>query len=349
MKPKISVVVPVYGVEQYLRKCVNSILEQTLTEIEIILVDDGSPDRCPEMVDEFARMDERVKAIHQENQGYGAAVNHGIQQANGEYIGIIESDDWIEPEMMEKLYENATKNQTDISKGMFWKTDSTKAEGAQDEVFSDPSGVDLELAPGGAFRITEWPTLLAFHASLWSAIYRKEFLDELAAKQPLFIETRGASYQDFPFIMKVLCAAQRISVVKQPFVHWRNDPQQVHSTSATGKKALKMVESCAEGVEIVRQAGLLEELKEALYIHVVWTNVGFFYNVERAYRKEYWQKLRKLLLLVVEDKSFRYTYFRKLDKIFLKIITNQSWIIVQLGLFAMKMRRKIRKIRSAVL
>ena len=90
--PKVSVIVPIYGVEKYLRQCVDSILAQTLKDIEIILVDDGSPDGCPAIVDEYAAKDSRVIAVHQENGGYGRAVNHGIEIANGEYIGIASYD-----------------------------------------------------------------------------------------------------------------------------------------------------------------------------------------------------------------------------------------------------------------
>ena len=95
MQPDISVVVPIYGVEKYLKQCVDSILNQTFKNMEVILVDDGSRDRCPQMVDEYAAQDARVVAIHQPNGGYGKAVNAGIARARGKYIGIIESDDWI--------------------------------------------------------------------------------------------------------------------------------------------------------------------------------------------------------------------------------------------------------------
>ena len=94
-KPKVSVVVPIYKVEKYLCECVDSILAQTLHDIEVILVDDGSPDKCPEIVDEYAKKDKRVVAVHQKNAGYSTAVNKGIAMAKGEYIGVIESDDWI--------------------------------------------------------------------------------------------------------------------------------------------------------------------------------------------------------------------------------------------------------------
>ncbi len=342
-KVKVSVVVPIYGVEKYLRQCLDSIIQQTLSEIEIILVDDGSPDQCPAIIDEYTQHDPRIIAIHQKNAGYGAAVNHGLSRAHGEYISIIESDDWVEPEMLMELYQAAQLDHADIVKGMFWKTNSTLPKPQQNVVFADPSGVDLRLAPTEAFQITEWPTLLAFHASLWSAIYRREFLHAVAPDSKLFTETAGAAYQDFPFIMQVLCAAKKIKIVKKPFVHWRNDPDQVHSTNATNQKALQMVASCQTGIEIVKQSGHYDQLEEALYIHALWTNVGFFYNINRKYQKEYWQALRRLLLPIKQDPTFTYQYFRPYDKLFFRIITSKSWSVVKLGLLAMSGRRKIRK------
>jgi glycosyltransferase involved in cell wall biosynthesis len=85
MQPKVSIIVPIYGLEKYLHQCIDSILAQTLREIEVILVDDGSKDRCPEIIDEYAKKDRRVIAIHQPNGGYGKAVNHGLKFASGEY------------------------------------------------------------------------------------------------------------------------------------------------------------------------------------------------------------------------------------------------------------------------
>ena len=102
-RPKVSIVVPIYNVEKYLKECVDSILNQTLEDIEVILVDDGSPDNCGKIVDEYARKDSRIIPVHQKNSGYSAAVNKGIDLATGEYIGIIESDNWIETDMYARL------------------------------------------------------------------------------------------------------------------------------------------------------------------------------------------------------------------------------------------------------
>ena len=108
-QPLISVIVPVYKVEPYLERCVKSIINQTYKNLEIILVNDGSPDRCGEMCDEFARQDSRISVIHKENGGLSSARNAGLDVMKGEYVGFVDSDDWIEPEMYMTLYELSIK------------------------------------------------------------------------------------------------------------------------------------------------------------------------------------------------------------------------------------------------
>ena len=106
-EPKISVIVPVYKVEPYLRKCLDSIVGQTYQNLEIILVDDGSPDGCGAICDEYAAQDKRVRVIHKANGGVSSARNAGLTAATGEWIGWVDSDDWIEPDMYERMLELA--------------------------------------------------------------------------------------------------------------------------------------------------------------------------------------------------------------------------------------------------
>lgn len=115
MKVKVSVIVPVYNTEQYLPRCIDSLLGQTLNELQIILVDDGSVDHSATLCDRYALQDERVQVIHQENQGSGMARNAGLAHARGEFIGFVDSDDYVLPEMFEKLYEKASQLEADMA------------------------------------------------------------------------------------------------------------------------------------------------------------------------------------------------------------------------------------------
>lgn len=105
--PKVSIIVPCWGVEKYLDKCVESLVYQTLSDIEIILVDDESPDRVPEMCDEWAKKDGRIKVVHKKNAGLGMACNSGLDVATGEYVAFCDSDDWVELNTYEALYSKA--------------------------------------------------------------------------------------------------------------------------------------------------------------------------------------------------------------------------------------------------
>jgi glycosyltransferase involved in cell wall biosynthesis len=113
MNPKVSIIVPVYNVEKYLSRCMDSLLNQTLRDIEIILVDDESPDNCPGMCDEYAQLDSRVRVIHKKNAGLGFARNSAIEIAIGEYIAFVDSDDYIDRRMYEILYNNAKELELD--------------------------------------------------------------------------------------------------------------------------------------------------------------------------------------------------------------------------------------------
>lgn len=115
MNDKISVVVPIYNVEKYLKRCIESIIDQSYENIEIILVDDGSPDCCGKMCDSYLSVDSRIKVIHQENRGLSEARNSGIEKASGKYIVFIDSDDYIAENMIEKLYENIIRYDAQIS------------------------------------------------------------------------------------------------------------------------------------------------------------------------------------------------------------------------------------------
>jgi glycosyltransferase involved in cell wall biosynthesis len=111
--PKVSIIVPIYNVEKYLSRCMDSLLNQTLKDIEIILVDDGSPDNCPSLCDDYVQQDERIKVIHKKNGGLGLARNSGIKIATGEFVAFLDSDDYVKITMYEELYNNAKHNNLD--------------------------------------------------------------------------------------------------------------------------------------------------------------------------------------------------------------------------------------------
>ena len=111
----ISIIVPIYNVEKYLPQCLDSLISQTYRDIEIILVDDGSPDKCPEICDAYAKKDARIKVVHQINGGVSSARNTGLKASRGEYIGFVDPDDWVAPEMYEKMMEALADHKADLA------------------------------------------------------------------------------------------------------------------------------------------------------------------------------------------------------------------------------------------
>jgi glycosyltransferase involved in cell wall biosynthesis len=325
-KPKVSVVVPIYNVEKYLRQCLDSIVGQTLKDIEIILVDDGGTDGCPAIVDEYAARDGRVVAIHKKNGGLGEAYNTGVARATGEYVGFVESDDWAEPDMFELLYDAAKKRDADISKAPFYIYNSLAAPERQNSVWRlslhGRTLLDLtEEAPKGVFNIDDFPKLAFMHSSLWTYLYRADFIRQIP-----FVESRGASYQDFPFVFEVLCRAKSIVVVPKPLLHWRLEKNQGNSTMQIGKRVLQMPKRCLEGKKILRKYGKYDTLKEAFYLHCCTANQGFYKRCEVNIKHRYFQALREVFRDMTGGAGFRYEYFDKAQKDWVEQILRNDYI-----------------------
>lgn len=166
--PTISIIVPVYKVEKYLNRCVDSILNQTYTDFECILVDDGSPDKCGQICDEYAELDKRIRVIHKENGGLSDARNVGIDAAKGEYISFIDSDDWIHPQMIEILYGGIIHNGVLMSICAYKETESyiafNKVEAYQ---FTISNGMDF-LVNNNVTAVVAWNKL--YHKKLFKGI-----------------------------------------------------------------------------------------------------------------------------------------------------------------------------------
>lgn len=172
MEPLISVIVPVYKVEKYLEKCIDSILAQTYKNLEIILVDDGSPDRCGQICDEYAKKDGRVKVIHKENEGVSVARNTGIELSNGELLCIIDSDDYMEYDMIEVLYRAIEENSTDMSFCGVRRVDENYETIKTESFCEDGTIFDND----GLLKIAFEDSMPAF---IWNRIIRRECWNEV--------------------------------------------------------------------------------------------------------------------------------------------------------------------------
>ena len=175
---KVSIVVPVYNVQRYLKECIDSIIRQTLKEIEIICVDDGSTDDSGNILDDYAKIDSRIKVIHKNNTGYGNSMNIGFDAANGEYIGIVESDDYADECMFEKLYGIAKENELDVVKSGYYLYYTSPLKNEK-EVIVSKSMANKTFCPSTDFKSKmEMVEFYNIKPTIWSAIYRKDFLKE---------------------------------------------------------------------------------------------------------------------------------------------------------------------------
>lgn len=216
MKPDVSIILPIYNTAQYLEQCLESIANQTDRNIEIICVDDGSTDGSDAIMDRFAANDDRFLVIHKENGGYGKAVNRGLAAAKGEYVGIVEPDDYIDATMYEKLMGSARANdRPDIVKAAYWRV--CNADTPEESVLP-ANYLHCVKMIDRPFKLAEDAEFLFHHPSIWSAIYRKDFLEEKGIRMH---EIPGAGWADNPWLMETLAQAESIVYVDECLYYYR--------------------------------------------------------------------------------------------------------------------------------
>ena len=213
---KVSIVIPVYNVEMYLEECLDSVVNQTLKDIEIICVNDGSTDISPEILEKYAAKDKRIKVISKANSGYGHTMNVGIDAATGEYIGIVEPDDYIKEDMYETLYKIAVEKNLDLIKADFcrFKGDGQNRKFVYVNLSKDDGYYNKVLKPADNIEI------FRFVMNTWSGIYNREFLNKYNIRHN---ETPGASFQDNGFWFQTFCRAERVYFVDKAFYMNRRD------------------------------------------------------------------------------------------------------------------------------
>jgi glycosyltransferase involved in cell wall biosynthesis len=215
MNPKVSVIIPVYNVEKYLHRCIDSVLNQSLQDFEIILVNDGSTDSSPEICDEYAQKDERISVIHKKNARVAAARNDGIKAAKGEFISLIDSDDWIEPTMLEEMYSTATQFNCDFvmcdftkkGKGIEYTVSQPISEG-----FYNRERIEKELFKCLImFENIEFPPTI----SNWTCLFNREFL----INKELYYDEDIHYCEDSIFGSKVMYNANKFYYLKGKYFY----------------------------------------------------------------------------------------------------------------------------------
>ncbi|MCU6762675.1 Chondroitin polymerase [uncultured Roseburia sp.] len=214
---KVSIIVPTYNVENYLVECMESLVNQTLTDIEIICINDGSTDGSLEILKAYAQKDSRIVLIDKENGGYGIGMNIGLDKASGQYIGIVEPDDFVPINMYQDLYNKASENDLDFVKADFYRfkrSDNGDMELAYNHLSINPEDYNVIFDP------SKNPDALRFIMNTWSGIYKRDFLEKHNIRHN---ETPGASFQDNGFWFQTFIFAQRAMILDRPYYMNRRD------------------------------------------------------------------------------------------------------------------------------
>lgn len=333
---KVSIVVPVYNVEKYLKECIDSIINQTLQDIEIICVNDGSTDSSLEILNNYAAQDKRVIVINKANSGYGHTMNTGINTATGEYIGIIESDDFCDNNMFEELYKIAKDNDADIVKSdwfNYWSKNN----------FSRKNN---RITPAKAFKVTnakEDKQLLRISPSVWSGIYKREFLNSNNIR---FLETPGASYQDLAFSFKVYAMAERVVLTDRAYLHYRQD-----NMNSSVKNKAKVYCVCDEYNEIDRFLNEHLELKGKFKVQAEINRYNAYVSsairIDDSFKEEFVKVFSEHFKKEYENGILSNEFFKKIKKReFLTLINNRAKFVKELK--KMEKYRKLRQLRKNI-
>ncbi len=213
MEIKVSVVIPIYNSEKYLEKCLDSVKNQTLKEIQIICVNDGSTDKSLEIMENYAQNDSRFVIVNQENGGCGKAYNVGMKAAQGEYIGFVEPDDYINNDMYETLYNIAKSKDLDFVKSDFVEFKSTGETNYRALTYSKEYYNKI-ICPKDDINVFN------FAMNTWTGLYKRNFIEQ---NKITYNETSGASFQDNGFWFKTFCFAEKIYFLDKAFYNYKTD------------------------------------------------------------------------------------------------------------------------------
>ena len=288
---KLSILVPVYNVAEYLPLCLESIKNQSFKNFECILINDGSTDNSLEILKSFSKNDKRFRVIDKKNSGYGASLNLGIKESKGEYIGIVEPDDFIHRDFYATLLENDDEIIKSSLMYFYGKTWKTIPERVFHEVRKD--------TPKNGFRIrpNENKRIFLVNPTIWSAIYKREMLEK---NKITFLETPGASYQDAGFQFKAFASAKSIFCIEKPLYYYRKDND---NSSVKSDKKVESVKTEFDAIDkFIKGKNEFQEIADACRFR------SYNWNLNRLKIKNA-LKFARLAKKDYKNKSFNPKYF----------------------------------------
>lgn len=305
-KAKISIIVPFYNADNQLRQCLNSIVNQSLTDIEIICIDDNSQDKSLKIAEEFAESDKRVKILRNiETKGQSYSRNRGLEIATGKYIGFVDADDFVDEKMFETMFERAVNSKSDIvmCKALLYdeKTQSTK----NDDYYELKC---FEKFPKEIFNHEDTKSFITeINVAVWNKLYRRDFLTSTGVKFP-----EGNIFEDLPFFFETYTKAKRVSVVDEYLYYYRiNTP---NSTMArTGRSLQNRIPMVFLTYEILKKLPYFNEIKTKVTDWIIHDIFYRFLSIESKYQREYFFEMQKLFRSLdvskIEDSLIKTPYF----------------------------------------
>jgi len=307
VRPLISIIVPVYNVEQYLDRCVHSLVNQTMYDIEIILVDDGSPDNCPKMCDEYAKRDIRIRVIHKKNGGLSEARNIGLKEAIGEYILFVDSDDYLSKEACEILYLNINNDSLDVIIGEAIVINNNN------ETYMKPADISLDRIMTGNEFLKEQLMVHSMHMAVWLNLYNKEFL----INNNLFFE-KGIYHEDEEWTPQVFLKANKVKYVKTAFYYYFIREDSITRKKDKSKNGVDLINTCYklekifDNIEDKELKLLLNDNLVILFLHAI--HLGNLYSKENIlYQKKFLigksksiKNMLKVFLFILNKKIYKY-------------------------------------------
>lgn len=266
---KVTVIMPSLNVVDYIRECMESVINQTLTELEILCIDAGSTDGTEKILKEYAERDNRIQVLHSDKKSYGYQVNVGLKCAKGKYIAILETDDFIKPFMYEELFKIAEENQVDFVKSNYdiicSKNNGEYFRETYKELQLYPEYYNKVLSTEGIIK------LYMYNSVLWNAVYRRSFIEKYHIR---FHESPGAAYQDTGFNIQILSRAEKIIYIDRSFYQYRIDRMEA---STWNPNCLALLQ---KEISWILESGILRDVAqshlEAIYSKIVMIFVWGF-------------------------------------------------------------------------
>ena len=335
MAPKISIIIPIYNVEKYLRECLDSIVNQTLGCVEILCVNDGSPDNSLKILEEYAEKDKRIKIINKENGGYASAINAGLEVAEGEFIQIVESDDFCDSHMCEDLYNKIKDTDADfITADFYFYRDGAKKPIKTFKYLKD------EDAKIESFSLKSLPYIINRPAYPWKSLYRKTFLNKNNIKM---LQDGNGCYEDQPWNATVLAFADKILYLNKPYYYYRVFAE--GSSTNNGKRSMiKYICRRKQSLEILKENNLYNKEIEEHFCAAALSGCFFFFKkIAFEFKEEYYNEMKDFLVSIIEDKiTFKY-FSKKMQKRYYKIKNKDFKKFYATQIFINKIKKILKK------